>query len=185
VNINIGSGHKHYSDFINIDSDSHCNPDIILDLDSVNLKLPFEDNSVEKVIAYHILEHIGLGYFKLLQEIYRVCKHGAIIDIQVPHPNHEVYLNDPTHKRPITVDGLRLFSKEFNKLEIERNGSSSTLGIMYNVDFEIVDYKFIHDPYYDEIKPTLEISQLERLFREALNTTIEIHIKLMVIKDNV
>lgn len=181
--INIGSGYKRYPNVVNIDQDINCSPDILVNLDDVNLHLPLEDNSVDRVIAYHILEHIGTGYFKLLQEIYRVSKHGTIIDIHVPHPNHEIYLNDPTHKRPITVDGLRLFSKSHNKHEIETGGASSTLGIMYDVDFEIVSYNFIHDPFYDEIKNELSTPQLERLFREALNTTLEIHIKLMVIKN--
>jgi SAM-dependent methyltransferase len=183
MNINIGAGYKRYPDFINIDSDPNCKPDHLVNLEKDIL--PLADNSVGKVIAHHILEHLGEGYFHLLQELYRVCKHGAIIDIRVPHPNHEVYLNDPTHKRPITVDGLRLFSKQFNKLEIARNGSSSTLGIMYDVDFEIINYEYIHDSFYDEIKRTLPKPQLERLFREALNTTIEIHIQLMVVKDAV
>lgn len=181
MKINIGSGYKRYPNFINIDSDPNCKPDHLVSLETD--PLPFPDNSVDSVIAHHILEHMGDGYFHLLKELYRVCKHGAIIDIRVPHPNHEIFLNDPTHKRPITVDGLRLFSKQFNNLEIQRNGTSSTLGIMHNVDFEIINYEFIHDPYYDELKKTLPRPQLERLFREALNTTLEIHVQLMVVKD--
>lgn len=181
MNINLGGGYKRYPNFVNVDSDPNCNPDYLVDLEKD--RLPFDDNTVEKVIAHHILEHIGEGYFHLLKELYRVCKHGAIIDIRVPHPNHEVFLNDPTHKRPITVDGLRLFSKKYNNMEIERNGTASTLGIMNNIDFDIIGYEFIHDPFYDEIKPKLSRLELERLFREALNTTIEIHIKLMVVKD--
>lgn len=181
MNINLGAGYKRYPGFVNVDADPNCNPDYLVDLEKD--RLPFDDNTVEKVIAHHILEHIGDGYFHLLKELYRVCKHGAIIDIRVPHPNHEVFLNDPTHKRPITVDGLRLFSKKHNRMEIERGGASSTLGIMNDVDFDIISYEFIHDPFYDEIKPKLSQLELERLFREALNTTIEIHIKLMVVKD--
>jgi SAM-dependent methyltransferase len=181
MKLNIGAGYKRIPDFTNIDSDPNCKPDHLVNLEHDTL--PFPDNSVEVVVAHHILEHLSEGYFHLLKELYRVCKHGAIIDIRVPHPTHEVFLNDPTHRRPITVDGLRLFSKQFNKLEIERGGSSSTLGIMHDVDFEIVNYEFIHDPYYDEIKKTLPHIQLERLFREALNVCIEIHIQLMVIKN--
>jgi SAM-dependent methyltransferase len=181
MKLNLGSGYKRYPDFINVDADPNCKPDHLVNLETDIL--PFPDNSVDTIIAHHILEHMGSGYFHLLKELYRVCKHGAIIDIRVPHPTHEVFLNDPTHKRPITVDGLRLFSKQFNQLEIQRGGSSSTLGIMHDVDFEIIRYEFIHDPYYDEIKKTLPHAQLERLFREALNVCIEIHIQLMVVKD--
>lgn len=180
MKINIGSGYKRYEGVINVDQDKNCNPDYVVNLEKD--KLPFNDNEVDYVIAHHILEHMGEGYFNLLQELYRVCKNGAIIDIRVPHPNHEIFLNDPTHKRPITVEGLRLFSKTYNELEIQRGGSSSTLGLMYNIDFVIIGYNYIHDPYYNEIKKKMKKPALERLFREALNTTLEIHVKLMVNK---
>ena len=183
MKLNLGSGFKRYPGFINVDENPNCNPDHIVNLDDQNLILPFIDNSIEEIKAYHVLEHIGHGYFRLLQEIYRVCKPGAIIDIQVPHHFSELFMNDPTHKRPITVEGMRLFSKKYNQLEISRGGSSSTLGIMYNVDFELISYDYIHDPYYEKIVPTLTPLLTERLFREALNTTLETHMKVMVIKD--
>jgi ubiquinone/menaquinone biosynthesis C-methylase UbiE len=141
------------------------------------------DDSVEIILAHHILEHIGSNYIPLLKELYRVAKHKAIIDIRVPHPNHEIFLNDPTHKRPITVEGLRLFSKQYNLQEIQRGGSSSTLGIMNDIDFEIVHFDYIHDPYYDNIKTTATPEQLERIFRSEINTTLEIHVVLTVIKN--
>ena len=77
---------------------------------------------------------------------------------------------------------MRLFSKKFNELEIQRGGSSSTLGIIFGVDFELIDYNFVHDGFYDSIKPKLSKEQLQRLFREALNVCIEIHMKVRVIK---
>lgn len=182
MKLNIGSGYKKYPGFINVDSDKNCKPDHLIELDDVNLILPFENDSVSEVKAYHILEHIGDGYLKLLQELYRVAKRGAIIDIRVPHPNHETYLNDPTHKRPITVEGFRLLSKKVNNLEIERGGTSSTLGLMLDVDFEIIDYSYVYDSFYDNIVPQLSEQMAQRLFREALNTTLEIIIKVQVIK---
>jgi hypothetical protein len=182
MKINLGGGYKRFSGYFNVDCDTNCKPDYIINLDDINLKLPFEDDSITDIKAHHILEHIGAGYFKLLQELYRVCESGAIIDVKVPHPCHEVYLNDPTHKRPITVEGMRLFSKKANKLEIERSGTSSTLGIIYDVDFEIVDFKFVYDSFYDSILPTLPREQFMRLMREALNVCIEIEMRLQVIK---
>lgn len=181
MKINIGSGYKRYPDYINIDSDINCNPDYVVNLELD--KLPFENNTVTHIIAHHVLEHIGEGYFHLLQEIYRVSKHGAIIDIRVPHHNHEVFHNDPTHRRPITVEGMRLFSKKVNKYEIETGGTSSTLGLMFDVDFEIVSFDYVYDPFYHNIIKTNTPEQNERLFREAVNTTLETHIVLTVVKE--
>ena len=183
LKINLGSGYKRYPNYINVDSDPNCKPDHTINLDDRNLQLPFQDNTVSHIIAHHVLEHIGDGFLKLLQEIYRICKHGAKIDIRVPHYGHEVYINDFTHKRPITVEGCRLLSKKVNQHEIDTNGTSSTLGIMLDVDFEIVNYEYIYDPFYDNIIKTQPDEVLQRLFREALNTTLEIHIVLVVVKE--
>jgi predicted SAM-dependent methyltransferase len=182
LKINIGSGYKRFHDYINIDSDINCNPDVLIDLDNNQLILPFKDNTVDKIIAHHILEHIGTGIFKLLQEIYRVSKHGTLIDIRVPHHLHETHFSDFTHKRPITVEGLSLFSKKRNYNDIKNNGTSSTLGIMYNVDFEIVSYDFIYDSFYDNILVNMSFEQKQRFLREATNVAVEVHVIWSVIK---
>jgi hypothetical protein len=180
--LNLGSGHKPDLSFINVDDDPLTHPDIVLNIDDPKLVLPFEDSSITEVRAWHILEHIGPGYFKLLQELYRVCQHGSIIDIQVPNWSHENFVSDPTHQRPITVEGLRLFSKKYNKLEIERQGSSSCLGLRYDVDFELVAFTYIPDNFYQGIASTLSPRELERLSRESINVIQEIQIKLVVVK---
>lgn len=181
MNINIGAGYKRFQGYVNVDSDPNCNPDHLLNLE--HDALPFPDSSVDKVIAHHILEHLGDGYLGLIKELYRVCKHGAVIDIRVPHHAHEVFFNDPTHKRPITVEGLRLFSKKFNQRDIDIGSATSTLGMMLDVDFEIVKYDYIHDPFYDTIITKNTPEQNVRLFREALNTTIEVHVVLSAVKE--
>jgi SAM-dependent methyltransferase len=181
MKLNLGSGYKRYPGFVNIDADRHCQPDYLVNLESD--PLPFETNSVEEIKAYHILEHIGPGFMPLMREIYRVCTHGALIDIHVPHHFHETFLSDPTHKRPITVEGMRLLSKKVNRLEIERNGTSSTLGIIYDIDFELVDFEFVVDAFYDPILPTLAQQERYRLMRESNNVILETRIKLMTIKE--
>jgi predicted SAM-dependent methyltransferase len=112
MKLNIGAGYTKYPDFLTVDHDPLTNPDYLADLE--NLKLPIEDNQVEGIIAHHVFEHIGPGFFPLLQELYRVCKHGAILDIKVPHHRSECYYGDPSHIRPITVDMMKLFSKKYN-----------------------------------------------------------------------
>lgn len=180
MKLNLGSGYKRYEGFTNVDADHHCQPDYLVNLETG--VLPFTDNTITEIRAYHILEHIGTGFIPLLQEIYRVCEHGALIDIRVPHHFHETFLSDPTHKRPITVEGMRLFSQKVNRHEIARNGTSSTLGIMYDVDFELVDFDFVHDAYYDDILATMSQQEAYRFLRETVNSTLETKIKLMVIK---
>jgi SAM-dependent methyltransferase len=193
MKLNIGSGHKRYDGFLNVDDDPLVNPDFIVNLEEA--KLPFEDNSVEEIKAHHILEHIGDGFIPLIQEFYRICKHGAIIDIVAPHHNHEVFYGDPTHKRPITVNGMYLFSKKYCLESKEQSSSSSGLALKYNVNFEMIEYDFDYDEFYvpmiehfNKRKERNEVAQEEdfafqRLMREANNVAINTKIKMMVIKD--
>jgi len=120
MKINLGSGYKRIDGFLNVDDDPLVEPDFLVDIEAS--KLPFKDNSVEEVRAHHILEHIGAGFIPLMQEIYRVCKHGAILDIVVPHHFHDNFYSDPTHKRPITVGGMFMFCQKTNKEHIEAYG---------------------------------------------------------------
>ncbi len=181
MKINIGAGTNKKNDYISIDFDRETNPDFVLDLEKD--KLPFDDNSVEAVIAHHVLEHMGEGYFHCLKELYRVCKHGAIIDIRVPHPRHDTYLADPTHRRPITPMGLQLFSKKANKLYKEQNFASSRLGDFYNVDFEILNFNYIPDEQSLITLSNLSESELEEYAKQHNNIILEINIQLIVVKD--
>jgi predicted SAM-dependent methyltransferase len=180
MKINIGAGDTRYEDYIRIDYDEKSNPDYVVDIE--NDKLPFEDSTVDSVIAHHILEHLGEGYFHCLQEIYRVCKHGAVVDIRVPHPRHDTYLADPTHRRPITTMGLQLFSQKFNNLCREQGYASSRLGEYFNVDFVIINFNYIPD---DKVKQSLSHLSLEKLQEYAdqhNNIILEIHVQLVVVK---
>lgn len=192
MKINLGSGYTKIDGFVNVDDDKLVNPDYLVDLE--HDKLPFPDNSVTEIVAHHVLEHIGENFIPLMQEIYRVCDHGAIIDIKVPHHNHDVFHNDPTHKRKITVDGMRLFSKSFMDDHIKKFNSNSGMAYKYNVDFDIVWFGYEYDEFYKDymanvakakeagtLTPQQEAEYI-RLFREANNVAIETNIKLAVIK---
>lgn len=182
MKINIGAGDTRYDGFLNCDYDERTNPDFLFNIEKD--PWPFEDNTVEQVIAHHVMEHMGEGYFHCLQELYRVCKHGAIIDIRVPHPRHDYYLNDPTHRRPITPDGLSLFSKKYNDACIEQNAAASRLGYYFKVNFEVVDVNEIPDPMYIKTFEGKPFDQVKQYIHEHNNIIMEYHIKLVVVKDD-
>ena len=181
MRINIGSGAKRYPGFLNIDVDVGSNPDFVVDLETE--KLPFDDNSVDGVIAHHILEHLGDGFFNCIQELYRVCKHDTIIDVRVPHPRHDTFLIDPTHKRPIYPHTLDMFSKTRNKRDLDANGCETPLGFIYDVDLYVADHTFVLDEYWREQFKNFSDEQCEHTARTFNNVILEIGIKLMVKKD--
>lgn len=181
MKVNLGSGSSKIDGFVSVDYDINSNPDYCLNIETDTL--PFENDSVDVVVAHHILEHLGDGYFHCLQELYRVCKHGAIIDIRVPHPRHDAFIADPTHRRPIIPLGLQLFSKKFNKMCIEQKSSSSLLGDFFNVDFEILTWNYVPEEKYRQLLSDKTKEYIDEFVSERNNIVSEIHIKLVVNKE--
>ncbi|CAB4124378.1 Methyltransferase type 11 [uncultured Caudovirales phage] len=178
MKINIGAGDQKFEGFKTIDYDARTNPDFCFNIESD--VFPFPDNSVEEVIAHHVFEHLGEGYFHVLKELYRVCKPGAMINVRVPHPRHDTFLADPTHRRPITPMGLWLFSKTQN--DEAKNSASSKLAYYYDVDFEIVDVQEIPDEFYIKQFTGQQAEIVKRYIHEHNNIILEYQIMLTVIK---
>ena len=181
MKINIGSGDKQQQGYVRIDIDPSTGAEHILDLEKDTL--PFDDSTVDTVLAHHVLEHLGEGFFHCLQEIYRVCKAGAVIDVVVPHPRHDAFLADPTHRRPITVMTMQLFSQKFNRLSRQQGWPSSRLGEFYGVDFELLDFHYRPDDSAKTQLGGLSEQQLHDYADQHCNIISEIHMRLVVIKD--
>lgn len=181
MKLNIGAGDDKKEGYISIDYDAHCNPDYQIDIEKE--KLPFPDNSVDEVIIHHVMEHLGEGYFHFMQELYRVCKHGALIDILVPHHRHEYFLDDPTHRRPITVAGMWLFSKKYNDTCKQQNARASRLGYYFGVDFEVLDTMEIPDPRYIKAFDGMTVDYVKNYIFEHNNIIMEVRIQLVAIKE--
>ena len=187
MKLHLGSGYKKFDGYLNVDFDPLCNPDYNFDLEG---KWPFEDNSVTDIIAYHVMEHLGdPGFFNFLKEMYRVCSPNAMIKVAVPHHRHDCFLNDPTHRRPITVEGMRLFSKAHNKFCIETGDGSSRLGLYYDIDFDVVDFKYNIDPMYQPMLQSMESGSQEEYdfqiaLRERNNMIVDVHFTWVVIKND-
>ncbi len=80
--LNLGCGSMRLSGYINIDIREDCNPDLICDIQ----KLPYDDNSVDRILANDVLEHTGrLETTNVLKEWYRVLKPSCILIIKMPN----------------------------------------------------------------------------------------------------
>jgi predicted SAM-dependent methyltransferase len=175
MNLNIGCGFNKIYGCTNIDWDPNCQPDVILDLEKD--LLPFEDNSVDKVVAHHILDRLGDGFFHCMKELYRVCKNGATIDVQVTYPRHDNFYADPTIKRGITLEGMWLLSKKYSDSAPEKGVKTKSLAYFHNIDFEIINMSYILDPNF-KMEEDEEMSVLTR----ENNTRIQTNITLVVVK---
>lgn len=180
MRINIGGGYKRYEGFLNCDMDPLTKPDFLMELGLD--AFPIDDSTVDEVNAFHILEHIGPNFFTLMQELYRVCANGAIINIAVPHHRHEIFFGDASHVRPVTVEMMRQFSKKYNEYHIEQFNSSSGFGLRCNVDFEIIEYSFKPDDIWAARFQKMSQEEIEEVSRNFNNVYGETAIKLVVIK---
>ena len=185
VNLNLGSGAKKIDGYINLDKFNTFKPDIVHDLEK--FPYPFNDNSVDKIIMSHVLEHLGQNpdiFNSIMKELYRICKNGSLIDITIPHPRHDDFLSDPTHVRPITILGLELYDKELNEKWYKEKAANSPLALIHNVNFKI---KKVH---YDIVNKYKVMFEEKKINKEELNDLIDkynnvvkqISIQLEVIK---
>lgn len=74
-----------------------------------SLGLPFKDNCVDLIYAYHVLEHVD-DLVRCMEEIWRVCKHNALVYVRVPHAT-STYVTwvDPHHRRGFTIETFGFF----------------------------------------------------------------------------
>ena len=183
--INLGCGKDYLDDWVNVDfyDDSTC--DIKHDLEV--FPWPWEDNSVSEIRIIHTLEHLGADwkvYIKILQEMYRVCEDDAHIQVDVPSPWHWNYISDPTHVRPVTPDGLNLFSKEHCQKCIDEGISETPFAMIYDVDLRPHDVEWKFDQLWQGKIDRGEIhrSQIEEIHANYRNVVTEFKIPLAVVK---
>lgn len=187
IRLNLGSGGKNIQGWINVDFVAKCEPDLVCNLEE--FPWPWESDSVDQVLLSHVLEHLGETrevYLGIIKELYRVCKNGALINIQVPHPRHDFYLIDPTHVRPITVDGMRMFDQSLNKEWIEHKVSNTPLGIYLGVDLRVVNYSYLLDPFFQSLLDNKQITveKINEMLRTHSNVCQQINMVLQVVKEN-
>jgi SAM-dependent methyltransferase len=93
--LNLGSGRKYLADAVNVDHQASTNPDLVHELNAIPWPLP--DNHFETVLLADSLEHLE-DVVATMEEIHRVCRHGAVVRITTPHFSSANSFTDPTHR---------------------------------------------------------------------------------------
>ena len=185
MKLNMGCGHHKVEGYINVDMYPECQPDVVCDLEV--LPWVWADNSVEVVRFNHCLEHLGQEsriFLGMMKELYRICKDGATIEINVPHPRHDNFIGDPTHVRIITPQLLSLFDKRLNDEWKKSNAASTPLAHYLHVDFVVTKAMTVLAEPYGQLFHSGKISapDMETLVRERNNVVSEYRIEMVARK---
>jgi predicted SAM-dependent methyltransferase len=166
--LNMGCGLKKIDGFVNADVSPNVKPDQVVDFNT--FPWPFADNEFDHIVAKDILEHLGdtsKDFIKVIKEMYRISHNGAIWEVESPHWRCDTAIDDPDHKRLITMGMFNLFNKNMLLKKLEEEGSDSALAFEHDVDIEICDMQFEYTGPWQERLRKREISEEELTY--ALN----------------
>lgn len=92
--LHLGCGRDSRPGYVNLDRVPLAGVDVVADLER---PLPFAGDLFAEVRAEHVLEHVD-DLLALLAELRRVCRHGALLRVTVPHFSSVGAHTDPTHR---------------------------------------------------------------------------------------
>ena len=109
--LDFGCGRKKYPGSIGIDMAPNSAADIKCNVDK--FPYPMKDNTFDFIWSHHSLEHVT-DIFKTLEEIYRIAKPNAIIEVHVPHAIQAGAMAHLDHKRTFKTDTFDIFDPEYS-----------------------------------------------------------------------
>jgi predicted SAM-dependent methyltransferase len=92
--LDLGCGSSKREGFLGVDSLQLPGVDIVHNL--TQFPYPFEDNSIEEIWMDNVLEHLP-NPLRVMEELHRICKNGARVNIAVPYFRSFYSAIDPTH----------------------------------------------------------------------------------------
>lgn len=156
MKVDIGCGYNKQPGYIGMDRYETPDVKIVCDFDK---EIPLEDNSVERVIMSHSIEHCD-DIMHTMKELYRVCKHKAIVCMTAPYYNTGVNLANPYHKQVLNEHTPRFFTtSDYTPLPPEDyvmpHAATWGLGESDNsnlqMDFRCVRMEFFYYPEYRKL----------------------------------
>jgi hypothetical protein len=184
--LNLGSGFKKLKGYLNVDRSEFVKPDQVVNLEQT--PWPWKDNEFSHIVAKDILEHLGNNereFLNVIKEMYRVSDNQAIWEVQVPHWRCDTALDDPGHKRLLTLGFFKMLDqKRLMDEKIMRGESDSLLAFEEEVDIELVDVQFIYtDPWQQRIlSGNIKQEELNHALNHLNNVALSMVVLLQVHK---
>lgn len=127
--LDIGCGNRKIPGAIGVDISRNTQADVIHDLNL--FPYPFKDNTFDKVYCIDILEHLD-NIIKVMEEIFRISKPNAELDIRVPHFSSMHAYGDPTHKHFFNTLSFDYFTGELPQYGFYTNARFRKVNVKLN-----------------------------------------------------
>ena len=109
LKVDIGCGDRKPRGFVGVDCVAGPRVDVVADLSK---RFPFETGTVDAVRAYDSIEHLP-DRLHTMNEIWRICKPGARVEIMVPSTDGRGAFQDPTHVSFWNINSFFYYAEEF------------------------------------------------------------------------
>lgn len=108
--LDVGCGSDKIRGAVGIDRIDLPGVDVVHDLEK--FPWPIDSNVFDHVVCKHSLSHLS-NFVAAIEEIHRISKPGAIVEILAPHYTSDNFHTDPTHKVSIGIRTMNYFCEEY------------------------------------------------------------------------
>lgn len=108
--LDVGCGKRKLPGSVGIDIGRDSDADVIYDLN--RFPYPFRDSLFDAIRCDSILEHLD-DLVRVMEEIHRIARPGARVDITAPYFSSVDAFTDPTHKRFFAIRSFDYFTGDF------------------------------------------------------------------------
>lgn len=102
--LDIGCGSAKRAGAVGLDISADTDADIVHDLDA--FPYPIDDESFEQIIMQDVLEHVREP-IRLFEELHRIGRPGARVQLRTPHFSSVLAYSDPTHLHYFSTMAIR------------------------------------------------------------------------------
>lgn len=117
MKLNLGCGSDYREGWVNVDLFQKA--DVKHDLNV--FQYPFKDDTFDEIYASHVIEHLS-DTVKVMEELWRISRNGARVEIRVPHYSHNTAFANPTHVKFFALSSMDIF--DVNSGNWERYGKA-------------------------------------------------------------
>lgn len=102
--LDIGCGSSKTQGAVGLDISSDTDADIVHDLDV--FPYPIDDLSFDQILLQDVIEHVGEP-IRVFEELHRLARPGARIQLRTPHFSSVLAYGDPTHRHYFSTIAIR------------------------------------------------------------------------------